>query len=75
MTGKQDADEIVRCYHEYMNFSVNKAPSQKEFSRNLDSKMNDPEFLSDMIALLTPGEIYNPADAFEMVKDKLIAKM
>lgn len=70
-----DVDKILKCYTEYMKDSVKRTPSQKEFKLNLGDKMNDRDFLVDMRALLIPGEIYNPFDAYELVMSKLIDKM
>jgi predicted nucleotidyltransferase component of viral defense system len=43
--------------------------------KNLEDKMNDPEFLGYTTALLRPAEIYNPEEGFRLVKRDLIDKM
>ena len=74
-TGKVSPEKILNCYFEYMVFSVKKIPSQKVFLRNLELKMQDKEFLNDTAALLVPGEVYNPDEAFDIIKKTLIDKM
>lgn len=34
-------ENIIKCYHEYMKFVVNKPPTQKEFLLNMDAKIED----------------------------------
>jgi predicted nucleotidyltransferase component of viral defense system len=67
--------EILRCYKKYMNFSVGKPPTKKQFLLNLEQKINDPEFLGDIYILLRPGVEYNQNLAFELVRKELIDKM
>ena len=50
-------------------------PLQKSYLKNLEDKMNDPEFLGDTTALLRPDEIYDPYDGFRLVKTELIDRM
>jgi predicted nucleotidyltransferase component of viral defense system len=68
-------DEIIHCYNEYMKFVVGKAPTKKQFVRNIEDKQKDPEFLGDMEALLRIGLEYNSEDAFKWLKTELIEKM
>ena len=72
---KPDAEKIIACYHEYMNFVVDKSPTKKQFLLNMDEKMNDDEFISDTAYLLRPTEKYNPHEAYELVKKELIEKL
>jgi predicted nucleotidyltransferase component of viral defense system len=61
-------DLVIKCYKEYMSFSLEKAiPTKKQFILNLEAKRNDAEFLGDTIALLRPEERYNQDEAFELV--------
>ncbi|MEA2081489.1 MAG: nucleotidyl transferase AbiEii/AbiGii toxin family protein [Elusimicrobiota bacterium] len=72
---QSNSQSILKCYREYMRYSVQKVPSKKEFLINIEAKMKEPEFLNDVKALLKPGEIYNSDTAFEIVKTKLIDEM
>ncbi len=67
-----DLDGLLRCYRAYMKLSTARPPSKREFLLNLEAKMNDPEFLGDTKALIRPDEPYNPQQAHEMVRSKLI---
>jgi predicted nucleotidyltransferase component of viral defense system len=70
-----DKDLLLNCYREYMKFSVDKPPSQREFILNMEAKINDPEFLGDTTGLLRQGQLYEPLSAYELVKTKLIEKI
>ncbi|MEO8822748.1 MAG: nucleotidyl transferase AbiEii/AbiGii toxin family protein [Ginsengibacter sp.] len=67
---------IVKCYKEYMKFSLDKPiPTKKEFLMNIEKKKTDKEFLGDTVALLRPGEKYNQEEAFKIVVNQLIQLM
>lgn len=70
-----DKDALLHSYTEYMNFSVGKPPSQKEFLLNMEAKMKDTEFLGDTTALLRPDVPYKPQEAYEFIRTELIEKM
>lgn len=70
-----DKDAVLHAYKAYMAFSVEQPPSKREFILNMQSKMNDPEFLGDTTALLRPTMLYNPEEAFELVKVELIERI
>lgn len=77
LTQKQDLDvgAIIRCYREYMQFVVEKSPTQREFMLNMEAKMNDSEFLGDTTAILRPDVPYNPQEAYELVRTQLIERI
>ena len=70
-----DTDNIVKCYREYMAFSVDNPPTQKQFLRNMEKKLEDPDFQGDTYALLRPGVEYDQDKAYELIKTKLIEKI
>lgn len=70
-----DYEKIIKCFHQYMEFSVGKSPSSKEFFLNLEAKENDLNFTGDMEALLRSGIEYDQSKAFEWVKEKLVSKL
>ncbi len=75
-TANPNTNLIIRCYKEYMQFSLDKPiPTKKEFLLNIERKKTDSEFLGDTVALLRPNENYNQDKAFEVVIEKLIEKM
>ena len=58
-----------------MKHEVTGIPSKASYLKNLEDKMNDPEFLGDTTALLRPDETYDPKEGFALVKKELIEKM
>jgi len=63
---------IILPFKEYINYSVNKIPSKKEILKNLDLKMQDPDFTGDIYALLRPDTEYDVNDAYELIKNEII---
>ena len=70
-----DTEKLICCYKTYMQFSVDKPPTKKQFLYNMEEKMTDREFLNDIHIILKPDVEYNNEVAWEMVKDKLIERM
>ncbi|MFA7122959.1 MAG: nucleotidyl transferase AbiEii/AbiGii toxin family protein [Candidatus Delongbacteria bacterium] len=70
-----DYENIVKCFHKYMEFSAGKAPSQKEFLINLEAKENNLLFSGDMEALLRSGIEYDQSEAFDWIKEKVIKRI
>ena len=58
-----------------MKFVVDRAPSYKEFVQNMNEKMLDEEFLTDVEPLLRPEVGFNPQEAYQFLYDKIIEKM
>jgi predicted nucleotidyltransferase component of viral defense system len=63
---------LLHCYQEYMKFSVGQSPTRKLFLKNMEDKMQDPDFLGDTKALLRPDDDYDAQKAWERVKNDLI---
>jgi predicted nucleotidyltransferase component of viral defense system len=71
-----DPDLLLKCYQQYMHFSLEKPiPTKKEFLMNMEAKKTDADFLGDTAALLRFGEKYNPEEAFKIVIETLIERM
>ena len=68
-------DEIIRCYNRYMTFAVSRPPTRKQFVLNMEEKMNDPIFLEDTRNLIRPNNSYNPTEAYDLVRQKLIDRL
>jgi len=66
-----NTDKLLRCYHEYMQFVVDKPPTTKQFSLNIEEKLSDSEFLNDTQAILRPNVKYDNRIAWEFIKQKL----
>ena len=59
----------------YMEFVVGRAPSYKEFVQNMNEKMQDDEFLTDVEPLLRHEVAFNPQEAYQFLYNKVIEKM
>ena len=70
-----DTSALIKCYKEYMAFSVNRLPTKKQFLLNMEEKMQDPVFEGDMYSLLRPGIEYDQTKAYELIKTELIEKI
>lgn len=70
-----DTNKLIRCYKEYMAFSVDKPPSQKQFILNMEEKLKNPDFQGDIHALLRHGFEYDQEEAYKIIKKKLIEKI
>lgn len=70
-----DTEKVLQAYYTYMNFSVSKIPGRKQFMANMDKKINDPEFIGDILGLLRPGIIYDNMEAFEIIRKELLENL
>lgn len=68
-------EKIIQVFQHYMKKEVTGIPPKESFLKNLEDKMNNPEFLGDTTALLRPEETYDPKEGFRLVKSELIDKM
>lgn len=73
--GKLDVEPMLRCYRQYMEFSVGNVPSQREFIQNMELKLQDKYFVGDIVGLIHPDEVYDHQTAYELVKKELLYKM
>lgn len=70
-----DTEKLIYCFKEYMKFSVNRPPTRKQFLRNMEDKLKDPDFEGDIFALLRPGTEYNQDEAYQRIRKELIEKI
>ena len=70
-----DRDLIIKCYKEYMQFSVDRTPSQKIFLQNMETKIMDSEFAGDVKGILRPLENFDHTMAYETVRKELLEKI
>jgi len=70
-----DIEKLIHCYKTYMQSSVDKPPTQKQFLTNIAEKMTDHEFLDDIHIILKPGTEYNNKEAWEVVRREIIEKI
>jgi predicted nucleotidyltransferase component of viral defense system len=70
-----NVENIIHCYREYIGFVADNPPTQKEYLQNMELKMQDEEFLGDTDLLLRPDDVYNPQEAWKLVKNQLIMRL
>lgn len=70
-----DIKKLLKCYQEYMTFSVKNPPSQKQYLENIEEKLKNPDFEGDIYGLLRPGVEYDQNEAYELLKTKLITNI
>jgi len=68
-------DTALNCFQKYMAFSDERVPSGNEYLLNLEEKMRNRFFTSDMDGLLRPDFKYDPQKAYTAVKETFIAHM
>jgi len=68
-------EKIIQVFQHYMKHELSGVTPKDSFLKNLEDKMNNPEFLGDTTALLRPDETYDPIDGFALVRKELIEKM
>lgn len=61
-------DEILRCYHRYIEFSVDQPPTKKQFILNMKEKLQDSEFIGDTDLLLRPEVCYDISAAYAIIE-------
>ena len=72
---KVDTNQLLKCYKEYMAFSVKVPPTQKMYVANMEEKIQDDEFMNDIYTILRPGVEYDNVKAYTIVKSELIEKI
>ena len=72
---KLNTDNVIKCYHKYISFSDGKSPSQTVYLANMEEKIQEEIFLKDTQTLLRPSLVFNPQEAYEVVKKELIEKI
>ena len=65
--------QILECYRKYMEYVVDRTPSYKEFVQNMNEKMLDEEFLTDVEPLLRPEIVFNPQEAYQFIQNKVFS--
>lgn len=72
--GNVDPNGIIEAWNFYMQEEDNSV-TQKEFLENMEKKILDQDFLSDMQGLLRPDLSYNITEAYHLVKKELLEKI
>lgn len=70
-----DEEKIIHCYKTYMEYSVDRPPTQKQFLMNMEEKIIDKEFTDDIHIILRQGVEYDNGKAWKMVRERLVEKL
>lgn len=73
-TNTVDPSQVIRCFRKYTG-DTNPPLTRDVFTRNLEEKLSNAGFLSDMAPLLRPGLNYDPSEAYRLVNEQLLARM
>jgi len=58
-----------------MDFSEGNSPSKEAYLENILAKMEDLEFVGDTVGLIRKEEQWDPAVAFDLLKERIIEKL
>lgn len=75
MVPEIDCGKVIQSYERYLGFTASHLPTYKEFVMNMDEKLQDEEFLADTDLILGPEVEYDAAEAWEVVKGKLVERL
>ena len=70
-----NTDNVIKCYHKYISFSDGDSPSEADYLANMEEKLKEDIFLNDTHALLRPSLVFNPQEAYKVVRKELIEKI
>ena len=68
-------DEIIKCYHRYMGFTVQQPPTYKQFVLNMEEKISDVDFVGDIQQLIRSDRTFDPHAGYELVRTTLIDRL
>jgi len=69
-----DDARVVTCFQEYLH-REGMSISGNAFEENLETKMTRSRFGSDVLPLIVDGHDYNPQDAAERIRTRLISRL
>ena len=67
-----NAGEVIRCYNAYIEHSEGDVPGREVFMKNIEEKMNDPEFTGDTTGLIRQEIEWDVQEAYKLVRSKLL---
>lgn len=73
--GDVNDDAVLRCWRRYMTHGGKNAPSSIQFLENMDEKLADGDYCSDVNMLLRPGNHFNPQDAYARIRQRYILRI
>jgi len=67
-----NTEHVLQCFKQYIEFVAEAAPSYKQYMANMELKMQDAEFLTDVLPLLRPEIRYDAQSAWSNVYNAFI---
>jgi predicted nucleotidyltransferase component of viral defense system len=67
-----DVEMLLHCCKIHYEQAEQKQPTAKQFIRNMEEKLTDPEFTNDIFTVLRPNVEYDNLTAWELVSKKLV---
>ena len=67
-----DSDAILMCWRTYRELIHEEPVSEKNFVVNMEAKLRDSDYLSDMDMFLRPGTVFDPKAAWSNVRSRLV---
>jgi len=71
-SGMLNTTETIECYKKYMDFLGNRIPTATEYIENLENKLTDPNFRSDLTPFFAQNIDYNVDEAYYAVKEHIL---
>ena len=66
-----DVEKLLYCNKKHYENAEQKQPTSKQFLRNMEEKLNDIEFTSDIFSVIRQGITYDNVTAWEKVRSEL----
>jgi len=70
-----DTEKVIQCYKKYIEFAVDKPPTQKQFLANMEEKIVMKEFTDDVYLILKKGIKYDDKEAWRLARKELVEKL
>jgi len=70
-----DIDKLLYCNKVHYEFAKQQQPTVKQFFRNMEEKLTDEEFTTDIFSVLKPEIEYDTLRAWEFVSKEIIERI
>ena len=70
-----DVETVLRCWRRYKRELGENIPSWREYCRNVEEKLADPDYSNGMTALLHPSAAFDPVLAWQNVRGKIVDRL
>lgn len=67
-----DLQKLLDCYFRHIAATGDHPPSYRQFIANMEAKILLPDYKDSTLPMLRPGIDFNPQDAYDLVREKLL---